>query len=416
MHNRLNTMNSAHPTTPATDQRQRLKVMGAGIFSLLLALGVARFAYTPLLPLMQQQAGLGLADGGWLAAINYAGYLSGALIAASISDLVLKDRLYRIGMLVAIASTVMMGLTTDLWVWLASRYLAGLSSAAAMLLGTGLILNWLMRHNHRAELGIHFSGIGLAISGCSAAVWLMTPTLDWREQWFAFSTLACLLVIPALRWLPAPDTSGLTASGQKLVDNPPSPTYLRLFMAAYFCAGVGFVVTATFIVAIINGLPGMAGQGTKIFLAIGIGAAPACISWDFIARRIGDLNALILAAGLQIVGILMPVAVDGLLPAIFAALLFGSTFVGMVSLVLTMAGRFYPTKPAKMMGKMTISYGIAQIAAPAVTGWLASGSGHYAGGLWLAAGIMLIGTALLVALRLLERREATAGLQTCPQQ
>jgi len=57
-------------------------VLGAGIFSLMLALGVARFAYTPLLPLMQAQAGLGLAEGGWLAATNYAGYMSGALLAA----------------------------------------------------------------------------------------------------------------------------------------------------------------------------------------------------------------------------------------------------------------------------------------------------------------------------------------------
>ena len=397
------------------EQIQRFKVMGAGIFSLLLALGVARFAYTPLLPLMQQQAGLGLAEGGWLAAINYAGYLSGALIASLISDLHLKDRLYRIGMVVAIASTLMMGLTTDLWLWLASRYLAGLASAAAMLLGTGLILNWLMRHNHRPELGIHFSGIGLSIAGCSAAVWLMTPTLDWRTQWLAFSALACLLIIPALRWLPAPDNSGLTASGRKLEDAPPSPLFLRLFMAAYFCAGVGYVVSATFIVAIVNQLPGMAGHGAMIFLAIGIGAAPACISWDFIARRTGELNALILAAILQIVGILLPLAIGGLLPAIFAALLFGSTFVGMVSLVLTMAGRYYPTKPAKMMGKMTISYGAAQILAPAITGWLATQSGHYAGGLWLAAGVMVAGTLLLVVLKGIERRDAALGLQTCPQ-
>jgi MFS family permease len=62
---------------------------------------------------MQQQAGLGLAEAGWLAALNYAGYLSGALIASLISDLVLKDRLYRIGLVVAIVSTAMMGLTTD---------------------------------------------------------------------------------------------------------------------------------------------------------------------------------------------------------------------------------------------------------------------------------------------------------------
>jgi len=76
----------------------RIKVLSAGIFSLVLVLGVARFSYTPLLPLMQQQAGLGVAEAGWLAAINYAGYLSGAIIASLIGDMVLKDRLYRIGM------------------------------------------------------------------------------------------------------------------------------------------------------------------------------------------------------------------------------------------------------------------------------------------------------------------------------
>ena len=55
-----------------SSQRERFKVLGAGIFSLILVLGVARFAYTPLLPIMQQQAGLGLAEAGWLAALNYA--------------------------------------------------------------------------------------------------------------------------------------------------------------------------------------------------------------------------------------------------------------------------------------------------------------------------------------------------------
>ena len=56
-----------------TDQIQRMKVLGAGIFSLILALGVARFSYTPLLPLMQQQAGVGLAAGGRLAASDCGG-------------------------------------------------------------------------------------------------------------------------------------------------------------------------------------------------------------------------------------------------------------------------------------------------------------------------------------------------------
>ncbi len=396
-------------------QRERLKVLGAGIFSLILVLGVARFSYTPLLPMMQKQAGLGLAQAGWLAALNYAGYLSGALIASLISDLVLKDRLYRIGMVVAILSTVMMGLTTDPLIWMLSRFLAGLSSAAGMLLGTGLILNWLIRHNHRPELGIHFAGIGLGISGCSVAVWLMTGWLDWREQWFAFSAMACLLIVPALAWLPAPDTSPLTKSGAPMHDNPPSRLFLGIFMASYFCAGFGYVVSATFIVAIVDHLPGLAGQGGLAFLAIGLAATPACFNWDLIARYTGDINALILAAALQVVGIVLPVAVGGLLPTLFGALLFGGTFIGMVSLVLTMAGRYYPTRPAKMMGKMTLSYGVAQIIGPAIVGWLATRLGNYSIGLYIAAGVMMVGVALLAILKLVERRDARVVIAPCLQ-
>jgi predicted MFS family arabinose efflux permease len=393
-----------------SEQRERIKVLSAGIFSLILVLGVARFSYTPLLPLMQKQAGLGVTAAGLLAAINYAGYLSGAVIASLISDLVLKDRLYRIGMVVGVATTALMGMTTDVYVWALSRYFAGLSSASGLLLGTGLILNWLIRHNHRSELGIHFAGIGLGIAGCAAAVGVMSHWLDWQQQWFVLTGLGALLLIPALRWLPAPDTSGVTKSGQKLEDKPPSPLFMRLFMAAYFCAGFGFVVSATFIVAIVERLPGLAGQGNLVFLAIGIGAAPACINWDFIARRTGELNALIAAAILQIIGIVLPVAVGGLFAAIFGALLFGGTFIGMVSLVLTMAGRYYPTRPAKMMGKMTLSYGVAQIIGPAITGWLAARLGGYSAGLYVAAGVMIVGTILLFVLKLVEKRDAGLGL------
>ncbi|MDP2443231.1 YbfB/YjiJ family MFS transporter [Rhodoferax sp.] len=389
-----------------TSSVTRFKVLSAGIFSLILVLGVARFAYTPLLPLMQQQAGLGVAAAGWLAAINYAGYLSGALIASRISSLVLKDRLYRIGMVLAIVSTLVMGLSTNVVVWALSRYVAGLTSAAGMLLGTGLIMNWLIRHNHRSELGIHFAGIGLGIAGCAGAVMLFTPWLDWREQWFAFTALGCLLLVPALRWLPPPDSSGLTTSGQKLQDQPPSSLYLRVFMAAYFCAGFGYVVSVTFIVAIVNQLPGLAGWGNLVFLAIGLGAAPACMNWDLIARRTGDLNALILAALLQIVGILLPVMVPGLWAAMLGALLFGGTFIGMVSLVLSMAGRYYPGMPAKMMGKMTLSYGVAQIIGPAVTGQIGARLGSYNAGLYVAATIMALGAGLLMLLKLVEKRDA----------
>ena len=83
---------------------------------------------------------------------------------------------------------------------------------------------------------------------------------------------------------------------------------------------------------------------------------------------------------------------------VFSAVLYGGTFIGIVSLMLTMVGKFYPTKPAKPMGKLTLSYGVAQIAAPAIAGNLAETSGTYNGSLYIAAAIMAVGMIFLVIL------------------
>ncbi len=381
---------------------ERLKVLSAGILSLILTLGIARFAYTPLLPLMQAQSTLGIAEGGWLASINYLGYLSGAVIASLINDLRLKDRLYRIGLMVAVLTTAMMGMAENYWVWSVSRFFAGLTSAAGLLLGSGLIMNWLIRHDYRSEMGIHFSGLGLGIFISAVLVELMSGWFDWQTQWWLLTLIGAVLLIPAWRWLPPPDSTSTTRGGSNMVDRPPGPSFLRLFILVYFCAGVGYVVTATFIVAIVDQLPDMAGKGNWAFIVLGLGASPACIFWDLISRRTGDLNALMLAFVIQIVGIVLPIVSPNLTMTLLGALLFGGTFIGQVSLVLSMAGRYYPTRPAKMMGKMTISYGIAQITAPAITGLIAKTTGSYIQGLYIAAAIMVIGTLLIFRLKTLE--------------
>ena len=115
--------------------------------------------------------------------------------------------------------------------------------------------------------------------------------------------------------------------------------------------------------------------------------------------------ALLYAYLFQIVGIALPAISDNLMVVIFSSALFGVTFIGIVSLVLTMAGRFYPTKPAKLMGKMTLSYGVAQIIGPAITGILAGALGNYSLGLWIAAGMVLLGAAVILVLIKTQKSE-----------
>ncbi len=382
---------------------RRLQVLLAGVFSQIICIGIARFSYTPLLPVMQEQSWLGDLEGGWLAAVNYAGYMAGALLAASLSDLNVKDRLYRIGLVLAVVTTLLMPVTENFWLWALLRFLSGLSSAGSMLIASALILNWLIRHGHRSELGIHFAGVGLGIMVAALFVELMLQLgQNWQQQWLWFGVLATVLAFPAWRWLPRPASVNVSGSSAPIKDMPPTRKFMWLMLTAYFCAGYGYVISATFIVTIVERIPALSGMGAMTFAVVGLAAAPAVMNWDLIARRIGYLNALLMAYSLQIAGIILPTFFHSLEVALFSALLFGGTFIGCVSLVLTMAGRLYPSKPAKLMGKMTLSYGAAQMIAPALTGILAERTGHYDLGLWLAGGFVAVGTVLIFWLKMTD--------------
>jgi len=379
---------------------QYYKVMFAGLFSLILTMGVARFSLTPLLPVMMDETFLNNASGGWLASINYMGYMTGVLITASVSDLKLKFTLYRAGLIVAIMSTVGMALAENYILWSIMRFLAGLTSAAGLLMGSGLILNWMLRNGHRAELGIHFGGAGLGIALSAAVSIIIAGHFNWAQQWQIFAVVGAALAVPAWFWLPAPDTSHLTQTGEKLVDKPPTKNWMTILFAAYFCAGFGYVISATFLVAIVENQPTLQGNGSIVWLVTGLSAAPACVFWDRIARKIGELKALFIAYGINIVGIIIPVFDHSYLAVLLSGALFGATFIGIVSLMLTMVGKFFPTKPAKPMGKLTLSYGTAQIIAPAISGMMAEASGNYNMPLILAGVFMGTGMVLIYSLML----------------
>ncbi|WP_246047249.1 YbfB/YjiJ family MFS transporter [Colwellia ponticola] len=375
----------------------KFRVYFAGICSLIVTAGVARFSYSLLLPIMQDGAGLTESGGGWLATTNFMGYLCGVLIAASLHNLNYKYNLYRFYLILSVVTSVAMVMTTDIVTWAVLRFFAGACASGGFIIASGLLLKWLVKNKHRAELGVHFAGAGLSIIVTSVVVEvMMAMSADWQQQWLALAVLAAIFAVPAWLWMPHPFVDGQTSSYVK--DNPPSKKFTSLMMLAYFCAGYGYVVSSTFIVDIVEGVDSLQGQGSIAFLLIGLAATPAPLIWDRIARNIGYLKALLAAYMLQAIGIILPVINDSLAAVILSALLFGSTFIACVSLVLTMAGKFYPSNPAKFMGTMTLSYGAAQIIAPVPTGYLAEAFGNYDIGLYLSAAIVMIGTLFLAKL------------------
>jgi predicted MFS family arabinose efflux permease len=376
------------------------QVSTGGIAGLILSIGLARFAYTPLLPLMQQQAGLGDAMGGTLAAINYAGYMSGALLAAWIDDPRWRARLYFWGMLLGLVATAMMPLAPNLALWALSRYLGGLSGAAGMLLGSGLVLGFLMRAGKRPELGVHFMGLGLGIVVSAVGAMAMDRLgLDWAGHWWGFVVIGVALLAVTWWWRPPAPPPTTVALGT----GAPSATWMRWMLASYFCAGWGFVISATFTVAIVERQPLLKGQGPWAWLLVGLAATPAVFLWDRVARRIGDINALLTAFALQILAVVLPAVSGSLAAALGGALLYGATFIGLVSLTLALVGRRSPGNPGKAMARLTLSYGVAQVTAPALAGAMAQASGNYQAAMWITAAVLTAGMLILLRLRGLER-------------
>ena len=173
---------------------------------------------------------------------------------------------------------------------------------------------------------------------------------------------------------------------------------MALMLASYFCAGWGFVISATFTVAIVERQPLLLGQGPWAWLLVGLAATPAVFLWDKVARRLGEVQALLIAFGLQALSVALPALSGSLAAALAGALLYGATFIGIVSLTLALVGRRSPGNPGKAMARLTLSYGAAQITAPALTGLMVHASGSYHGAQWLTALVLVVGCGLLALL------------------
>jgi hypothetical protein len=179
-----------------SDPADPLPTALAGLAALAVAMGIGRFAFTPLLPMMQREGLVTLAGGGWLAAANYAGYFVGAVAA-----LFLRARAataIRAGLLAIAFSTFAMGLHEGLVAWSAWRGIAGIASAWVLVFGSAWALERLARGAPSLG-GLVFSGVGAGIAFAGlASLGLMLSGLGSAFAWTFLGASALLLT--ALAW------------------------------------------------------------------------------------------------------------------------------------------------------------------------------------------------------------------------
>lgn len=394
---------------------EKIRVLLSSVLGMMVTVGIARFAYTPMIPEMTQGIGLSESVAGYLASANYAGYLIGALLISRLQNIRLKVMLYQLGLAGAVITTVAMAYTTQEWLWYVLRFLAGLSSAAGVLLGAGLLMLWLLRHQQKPELGVFFSGLGLGIALTALISEVISTRFTWDEQWQIYAAAGLFLLIPVRLWMPDFHTS---AAAAKSASAPVRrhPQFMLTLQMAYFCAGAGYVVSATFLVAIARSTPSLADSSNGLWLIVGLSAALGCWLWDLYVRRVGDWPALLLAYVLNGLSVLLLLIGDDFWLVMLSAIIYGASFIGIVSMMLALVGRLYPANPSRPMSHLTFSYGLAQMIAPAITGYLAEQQGDYQHGLLLTVVVMGVGTVLLLlAMRLQQKTSPEADCYPDPE-
>jgi hypothetical protein len=349
-----------------------------GLIALAVAMGIGRFAFTPLLPMMQADAGLGLAQGGWLASANYLGYLVGALAAIRMHWR--PGTIVRTGLAGIVVATAAMAATGEHLAWLALRFAAGVASAWVLV----FVSSWGFR---RAELVFSGVGAGIAITGL-ACLGLMAAGARSSTAWLALGAVALgasATVWGAFSGPPAAAAAAPAASLQWTAQN------VRL-VACYGVFGFGYIVPATF-------LPAMARGEIQDPLLFGLfwpafgAAAAASTMLVGRARRFASDRAIWSASHVVMaIGVLVAIpGAEGLAGGPVGAILVATLAVGGTFMVITMLGlqearRASGAAARPLMAAMTSAFAAGQIAGPLVV----SSMGGYAAALGLAALLLAI--------------------------
>ncbi len=373
-----------------------------GLIALAAALGIGRFVYTPILPPMMQALGLGQSAAGLIASANFLGYLLGASLAAR-PKLPGSRRTSLLGcLLLSAVTTAAMGGASTMASFLLLRFVGGAASAVVLVLASAIVFESLAEAKRPGLAALHFAGVGTGVVVSAMLVaGLQRAGQNWQSLWIAngaVALVAAFAVAPLLRDRRAPIQQAWQPSAQPL-----DRRLLRLIVA-YGLFGFGYVITATFIVAIVRSVPVIRALEPVIWIVFGLAAAPSVAIWTGVAARLGVPAAFALASVVEACGVLASIIWPSELGVCLAAILVGGTFMGLTALGLIRARALASGDPRRALALMTAAFGLGQIIGPGFAGALSDRLGGFAAPSVVAATALLIAAALVSESRALALR------------
>ena len=311
----------------------------AGLCASLVGLGLARFAYTPLIPALIAAKWFSPSDAVYLGAANLAGYLAGALIARELSARAGSVRALRAMMLLAALCCFACSMPVSFAWFFAWRFLAGVAGGVIMVLAASTILPHVPASKRGFVGGIIFAGVGLGVAASGTLVPLLLQQ-GLKESWIGLGILSTLLTLASWKAWPS-DTA-------ERKSNDPRPrsrqsTAVRALSVEYGFNALALVPHMVFLVDFVaRGLGQGISAGSNYWVLYGIGATVGPLLTGHLADRAGFGPALRVAFLIEAVAILLPAVTTAAPVMIASSVIVGGFTPGIVPLVL---GRIHELIP-----------------------------------------------------------------------
>ena len=376
-------------------ERSIIGVALAGFLILALAMGIGRFVFTPILPMMRDDGLLTVSQGGLLASAHFLGYLMGAVTAAWMS--VSPRSLMRFSLIAIAAATLAMGFETGYGVWLVLRWLAGLCSAWVLILVGNHYVKFLALRGGQHYQSWIFAGVGSGIAAAGLGVLGLTVVQSGSAlAWQCIGILSLTLAL-ALSWQVGSELPAQPAAGRR--GGQARAAFDWNAITAYGAAGLGYIIPATYLPVMARELvssPWIFGAVWPVFGAAALISTfvAAGLHRHFSNRNIWCGCQLVMAAG-----VLLPAFFPHIASIAVSGLCVGGTFI-----IITMAGfsEMHRQMPAETVGThiaaMTAAFALGQMIGPGLAGLLYDLSGSFDAVLVLTGVILAVTAILLVAL------------------
>jgi predicted MFS family arabinose efflux permease len=375
------------------DDRPARRAAWACALTLAVALGIGRFAFTPLLPLMLAGGELDIRHGGWLASANYAGYFVGALTCARF--MIAPARMVRAGLAATVLLMLAMGVASPFAVWAGVRFVAGAVSAWTFVFASQWGLRRLAELDAPEWSGVIYTGPGFGI----VATGLLGSALAGQRAaygWIGFALLSAVLAACVWRvFTPSAAHATVAAGASPTAHAEAAPRGAAGWLVVFYgLPGFGYIITATFLPVIARAALPAGSAWPDLFWPM-FGAA--LIAGALLGARLPirwDNRALLAGScALQAAGVALGIAWPTVAGFALGSVLLGLPFTAITLFAMREARRLRGERAAGLMGYATASYGIGQIAGPLVAAPLVARAGTFAPALGLASASLVLGAA-----------------------